>query len=262
NRENGEGAESPWPGGGRRLLRISQGREEVSLARTRADFRPQGCEIRYRGHEGPHPLPPGDRDLALPGGGRADHRARRQHRLDFRHRLSGLDRRRPSVHQLCRHGEIRRPRREACQEAWRSLCAAQAPAGQGGQERAAALTGPPLAAACRICGNAEGNQTFFPREMMFGWREEFEYLECGRCGCLQIARIPANLAKYYPSDGYYSYKAPKQKRVPGWLLALRHLRTRYLLGEFSFIGMLLAKGSKHQDHFDWLRGRATLDSRI
>ena len=119
-----------------------------------------------------------------------------------------------------------------------------------------------MAAACRICGNTEGNRSFFPQEMMFGWREEFEYLECARCGCLQIARIPADLAKYYPSDGYYSYKAPKQKRVPGWLLALRHQRTRYLLGEFSFIGMLLAKVSKHQEHFDWLRGRATLDSRI
>jgi SAM-dependent methyltransferase len=98
--------------------------------------------------------------------------------------------------------------------------------------------------------------------MMFGWREEFEYLECARCGCLQIAAIPDKLAKYYPSDGYYSYKAPKQKRDPGWLLALRHSRTRYLLGEFSLIGMFLAKVSKHQEHFDWLRGRATLDSRI
>jgi SAM-dependent methyltransferase len=119
-----------------------------------------------------------------------------------------------------------------------------------------------LADACRVCGNTEGNRSFFPKEMMFGWREEFEYLECARCGCLQIARIPADLAKYYPSDGYYSYKAPKQKRDPGWLLALRHLRTRYLLGEFSFVGMLLAKASKPQEHFDWLSGRATLDSRI
>jgi len=119
-----------------------------------------------------------------------------------------------------------------------------------------------LAAACRICGNTEGNRAFFPKEMMFGWREEFEYLECARCGCLQIARIPEDLAKYYPAGGYYSYKAPKQKRDPGWLLALRHLRTRYLLGEFSLVGMLLAKASKHQEHIDWLRGRATLDSRI
>ena len=120
-----------------------------------------------------------------------------------------------------------------------------------------------MAAACRICGNTEGNQAFFPKEMMFGWREEFEYLECACCGCLQIARIPEELEKYYPREGYYSYKPPKQKRDPGWLLALRHLRTRYLLGEFSLIGMLLGKISKRQEHFDWFAGRGlTLDSRI
>ena len=116
--------------------------------------------------------------------------------------------------------------------------------------------------ACRICGNTEGNQAFFPKEMMFGWREAFEYLECGRCGCLQIAQIPADLAKYYPSDGYYSYKPPKKKQYPDWLLKLRHARTRYFLGEFSLAGALLGAISKRPEHFDWLRGRATLDSRI
>jgi len=118
-------------------------------------------------------------------------------------------------------------------------------------------------AACRICGNTEGNPSYFPKEMMFGWREEFEYVECARCGCLQIAQIPPDLAKYYPSEGYYSYKPPRQKRYPGWLLELRHLRTRYLLGEFSLLGMLLGKISRPQEHFDWLGGRGlTLDSRI
>ena len=119
-----------------------------------------------------------------------------------------------------------------------------------------------MAAACRICGNAEGNQAFFPKEMMFGWREEFEYFECARCGCLQIARIPDDLAKYYPSDGYYSYKAPKQKRYPAWLLKLRHERTRHFLGEFSIAGAALGMISKRPEHFDWLRGRVSLDSRI
>ncbi len=120
-----------------------------------------------------------------------------------------------------------------------------------------------MAAACRICGNTEGNQSFFPKEMMFGWREEFEYVECGRCGCLQIARIPADLAKYYPGDGYYSYKAPKQKHYPGWLLTLRHQRTRWFLGEFSVAGALLGAISKRSEHFDWFRqARLSLDSRI
>lgn len=116
--------------------------------------------------------------------------------------------------------------------------------------------------ACRICGNAEGNQSFFPKEMMFGWREEFEYTECGRCGCLQIAQIPADLARYYPGDAYYSYKTPKQKHNPQWVLKLRHRRTRWFLGEFSLVGAALGLLSKRPEHFDWLRRRATLDSRI
>jgi SAM-dependent methyltransferase len=118
-------------------------------------------------------------------------------------------------------------------------------------------------AACRICGNAEGNSTYFPKEMMFGWREAFEYLECARCGCLQIAQIPPDLAKYYPSDGYYSYKPPKRKHYPAWLLRLRHERTRYFLGEFSIPGAVLGLLSKRSEHFDWFRqARLSLDSRI
>ncbi|MSQ48879.1 MAG: class I SAM-dependent methyltransferase [Betaproteobacteria bacterium] len=116
--------------------------------------------------------------------------------------------------------------------------------------------------ACRICSNAEGNQSHFPKEMMFGWREEFEYLECARCGCLQIATIPADLAKYYPSDAYYSYKPPKKKRYPNWLLRLRHERTRYFLGEFSIAGAALGLMSKRSEHFDWFRRRVSLASRI
>jgi SAM-dependent methyltransferase len=120
-----------------------------------------------------------------------------------------------------------------------------------------------LAAACRICGNTEDNQTFFPKEMMFGWREAFEYLECGRCGCLQIAHIPPDLARYYPSDGYYSYRAPKRKRNPAWLLKLRHERTRYFLGEFSIVGAALGALAKRPEHFDWFRqANLSLDSRI
>ena len=47
--------------------------------------------------------------------------------------------------------------------------------------------------------------------MMIGLREEFEYLKCGNCGCLQIAEIPINLSKYYP-DNYYSLQVLKKKK--------------------------------------------------
>jgi 2-polyprenyl-3-methyl-5-hydroxy-6-metoxy-1,4-benzoquinol methylase len=117
--------------------------------------------------------------------------------------------------------------------------------------------------ACRVCGNTEGNSSHFPKEMMFGWREEFEYFECARCGCLQIARIPEDLARFYPSEGYYSYKPPQRKQYPGWLLRLRHDRTRHFLGEFSLAGAALGLLGRRPEHFDWFRGRGvTLESRI
>ncbi len=51
---------------------------------------------------------------------------------------------------------------------------------------------------CKICGNGQDNQTYQAREMMFGYRDSFAYLECSRCGCLQIVQSPADVAKYYP----------------------------------------------------------------
>ena len=57
---------------------------------------------------------------------------------------------------------------------------------------------------CRICGNTQNNRPFPAKEMMFGSREEFPYIECGTCGTVQIAEIPPDLGKYYPSDRYFS----------------------------------------------------------
>jgi rubredoxin len=53
---------------------------------------------------------------------------------------------------------------------------------------------------CKVCGNAQGNQVVVAREMMLGFRDSFTYFKCPVCGCLQIAEVPTNLSKYYPSD--------------------------------------------------------------
>lgn len=55
---------------------------------------------------------------------------------------------------------------------------------------------------CQVCGNFEDNKPFFAQEMMFGFREKFEYFECTHCGCVQIVDIPADLGKYYPEEYY------------------------------------------------------------
>jgi SAM-dependent methyltransferase len=61
-----------------------------------------------------------------------------------------------------------------------------------------AMTAPsPTGGACRICG-APARRRFQAREMMFGTRERFDYVECAACLCLQIAAIPRDLARFYP----------------------------------------------------------------
>src|SRR3982751_6453643 len=70
--------------------------------------------------------------------------------------------------------------------------------------------------ACRVCGNPENNRTHIAREMMFGSRDKFDYIECSRCGALQIAEFP-DLTRYYP-DNYLSFDS---KVVMGETLAKR-----------------------------------------
>ncbi|GHV38173.1 putative methyltransferase [Synergistales bacterium] len=64
---------------------------------------------------------------------------------------------------------------------------------------------------CKICGNSDGNTEYTAREMMFGMRDEFKYIQCGSCGCVQICDIPEDMSKYYPSDSYCSFSVDKDE---------------------------------------------------
>ena len=114
--------------------------------------------------------------------------------------------------------------------------------------------------ACKICNNTRGNALYTAREMMFGLRDSFEYLECGACGCLQITNVPSDLTRYYPAD-YWQFEEARadfeaQGDVSAWV---RHQRARYwLLPGFNPVGRLLV-GRRHQPrYFGWLR-RAGVD---
>ena len=50
---------------------------------------------------------------------------------------------------------------------------------------------------CQICNNDKNNKIYIVKEMQQGLREEFEYIECSKCGCLFIKEIPQNISKYY-----------------------------------------------------------------
>ena len=57
---------------------------------------------------------------------------------------------------------------------------------------------------CAICGNNENHTFLILREMMFGFRDKFNYFKCGKCECVQILDSNLDMAKYYPTKHYYS----------------------------------------------------------
>jgi len=124
-----------------------------------------------------------------------------------------------------------------------------------------------MADSCRICGNSADNRTHTAREMMFGTREEFRYLECSACGTLQLIDVP-DLAAHYPQNYYAYHAAPLIDIERGWKrrLAARPI-ARYLLGLKSRLGEYLASrrpwlAEQFPRYLRGLAGRIGFDSRI
>ncbi|WP_048190867.1 class I SAM-dependent methyltransferase [Methanobacterium sp. SMA-27] len=90
---------------------------------------------------------------------------------------------------------------------------------------------------CKICNNSIDNKKFQIKEMMFGTKYEFDYIECSKCGCLQIAEIPQNIAEYYPSD-FYSFKDNLLENPIKRYLRMKRNEYAYfkrgLIGKFMF----------------------------
>ena len=88
---------------------------------------------------------------------------------------------------------------------------------------------------CKICDNAEANRMHTAREMGFGLREPFPYLECGRCGCVQLLEIPRDMAKYYP-PGYYSLQPHGTVKT-----FLRRRWSAHAYGQSNLLGRLMTE---------------------
>ncbi len=105
-------------------------------------------------------------------------------------------------------------------------------------------------AACLICQNAEHNRIITAREMMFGLRKEFSYLECSNCGTIRLLDVP-ELDVYYPPE-YLSMRriddidiaATTSRRIAA------RFAGRYLRGEHCLIGKtVLALKPWVADHY-------------
>lgn len=116
---------------------------------------------------------------------------------------------------------------------------------------------------CVVCGTVAHHVAFIVREMFFGSREEFSYFECAECSTIQIAAIPSDLARHYPSN-YYSYAAtvkPTHSRE----LALRRVRTdAWLRQKTGMLGRALVTLSRRTpEYLGWFRNLGiSTESRI
>jgi 2-polyprenyl-3-methyl-5-hydroxy-6-metoxy-1,4-benzoquinol methylase len=89
---------------------------------------------------------------------------------------------------------------------------------------------------CRICGNKEENQEYRVQEMMIGLRDVFDYFQCAKCRCLQIAEYPVDISRYYPSN-YYSYQPISNNNMLKNLMI--RLRDNYAVFGKGIIGKYL-----------------------
>lgn len=90
---------------------------------------------------------------------------------------------------------------------------------------------------CKICKNIKNHKMFQVKEMMFGYRDIFEYFLCTNCGCLQILDIPKNLDRYYPEQ-YYSYnkKINSERKIES---LLKKKRDTYLVFHRGILGKFI-----------------------
>ena len=71
---------------------------------------------------------------------------------------------------------------------------------------------------------------------MFGTRETFEYIECSKCGCLQIKEIPEEMNKFYQNKKYYSFNLSTSNFFKKIIIRKRN---EYCLFGNSFSGQLI-----------------------
>lgn len=109
---------------------------------------------------------------------------------------------------------------------------------------------------CKICGNKKENKIHIVKEMMFGFRDEFEYFECSSCGCLQIKNVPHNISKYYP-ESYYSFSPPavlEENTQNNFIKKyFRDKRTFYVIYRKGVVGRFISMIKPPPQYYLWLK---------
>ena len=113
---------------------------------------------------------------------------------------------------------------------------------------------------CKLCSHEQQSEPFLVREMMFGFRDTFEYLQCEKCECLQIREVPANIQKYYPQN-YYSFNEVSGNKYAGFRGWFRKNAVRATLAK-SWLGDLYNFFIPAKQYFLFKNISINRDSRI
>ena len=106
---------------------------------------------------------------------------------------------------------------------------------------------------CKICSNSIDNKIHVVKEMMLGLREQFDYMECAKCGALCLVDIPKDLSKYYPHNKYYSFNKIKHNNFINFLknLLLNQL-FKFYIGRVNLIGKILSYNYNLNRKYSWV----------
>ncbi len=74
--------------------------------------------------------------------------------------------------------------------------------------------------------------------MMYGTHEEFKYILCSNCGCLQLSEIPFDIQRHYPAR-YYSYSEVAEQSISPFKDILKRARLNYYLSPRGILGKIL-----------------------
>lgn len=91
---------------------------------------------------------------------------------------------------------------------------------------------------CKIC-NTPLTRFYLVKEMMLGLRNEFNYMECDKCGCIQLVDIPDDLSIYYPKNYYSLDDSPDIHFRSKIKRTLKSIRDRYLITGNGILGLLI-----------------------
>lgn len=113
---------------------------------------------------------------------------------------------------------------------------------------------------CKICNNKNNNKVIKVCEMLRGTREQFDYLECSQCGCLQLIEIPSDMSAYYDNSSYGSFVASSRSYIKK---IIRNMRNKHLiLGQGGVLGFLISRFAPLPIDYSIIKNYANINSKI